>query len=67
MSKPESRFERSQQRVILSPPVKARLDQIRAHLEGERHRQVTYNEVLEILLAHYAAKHDTRDAREAGR
>ena len=37
--------------IRVSGPVKASLDAIKARLEGERDRQVTYSEVIEQLLA----------------
>jgi hypothetical protein len=37
--------------VRVSGPVKAQLDAIKARLERERDRQVTYSEVIEQLLA----------------
>jgi hypothetical protein len=37
--------------IRVSGPVKAQLDAIKAALERERDRQVTYSEVIEQLLA----------------
>jgi hypothetical protein len=47
--------------VRVSAPVKERLDQIKAGREEDLGREVTYTEVLELLLADWAVQQYMQD------
>jgi hypothetical protein len=49
MSKPGSRWEPAQKPIRVSPAVHERVTAIKKALEGEKTRQVTYSETLELL------------------
>jgi SRSO17 transposase len=44
-----SRFEGARSIIKVTPPVRRRLDAIKAALEGDRQREVTWSEVIDLL------------------
>lgn len=71
MVSPAPRFQREQKPVLLAPPVKARLTAIKERLEADKRRQVTFNEVVEMLFDRWDATGglmvQVTESQEAGR